>query len=101
MPQMSTTKQVFLNNLRARNDKIRKLVQSDFMPLSQAARSAQPEPNEWCVDQCFQHLILAFEMFLPEAIKTLEKAKGAESDGVFKPSWLASRNFYCQLTARV
>jgi hypothetical protein len=33
------TKQDFLNDLRARNEKIRKLVQTDFMPLSQAARS--------------------------------------------------------------
>ena len=53
------TKQDFLNDLRARNEKIRKLVQTDFMPLSQAARSWQPEPNELGVDQCFQHLFLA------------------------------------------
>jgi hypothetical protein len=94
---MTTTKQEFLNGLRARNDKVRQLVQTDFLPLSQAARSSQPAPNEWCVDQCFQHLVLAFEMFLPQAVKKLEKGKGAESDGVFIPSWLASRNFYRQL----
>ena len=92
-----TTKRDFLNDLRVRNDKIRQLVQTDFMPLSQSARSSQPEPNEWCVDQCFQHLVLAFEMFLPEAIKTLENAKGAESAEVFNPSWLARRTFYRQL----
>ena len=93
----TTTKQDFLNDLRARNDKTRQLVQTDFMPLSQAARSSQPAPNEWCVDQCFQHLVLAFNMFLPQAVKKLEKGKGAESDGVFKPSWLARRTFYRQL----
>jgi hypothetical protein len=94
---ITTTKQDFLNDLRARNDKNRQLVLADFMPLSQAARSSQPAPKEWCVDQCFQHLVLAFEMFLPQAVIKMEKGKGAESGGVFKPSWIASRNFYRQL----
>jgi hypothetical protein len=87
----------FLEDLRRRNDKIRHLVQTDFTILDRAARSSQPEPNEWCVDQCFQHLVLAFEMYLPQAIKGLEKGKITDSTEVFKPSWLARRNFYKQL----
>ena len=47
----TTNNQDFLNDLSARNDKIRQLVETDFVPLSQAARSSQPEPSEWCVDQ--------------------------------------------------
>lgn len=94
---ITTTKQDFLNDLLARNDKTRQLVLTDFMPISQSARSSQPAPNEWCVDQCFQHLVLAFEMFLPQADKALEKGRGVESAEVFKPSWLARRKFYRQL----
>ena len=67
------------------------------MPLDQAARSTQPEPNEWCVDQCFQHLVLAFESFLPQAVEALKSREGTGSAKMFKPSWLASRNFYRQL----
>jgi hypothetical protein len=36
-------------------------------------------------------------MFLPQAVKKLEKGKGAESAEVFKPSWMACRTFYRQL----
>lgn len=68
----TTTKQDFLNDLCARNDKIRQMVQTDFMPLSQAARSSQPEPNEWCVDQCFQHLAQKEQLsvMLDDAVNT-------------------------------
>lgn len=90
-------KQDFLDNLCKRNDKIRQLVQTEFVPLEQAARSSQPEPNEWCVDQCFQHLVLAFEMFLPQTVQALKRENGVDSAEVFEPSWLARRNFYRQL----
>jgi hypothetical protein len=87
----------FLNDLRTRNDKIRHLVQAEFVPLDRAARSTQPEPNEWCVDQCFQHLVLTFESFLPQAVGALKRRDGADSAQVFKRSWLARRNLYRQL----
>jgi hypothetical protein len=66
----------FLNDLRTRNNNVRDLVQAEFVPLDQAARSTQPEPNEWCVDQCFQHLVLAFESFLPQAVGALKRRDG-------------------------
>lgn len=91
------TKEAFLNDLRARNDRICRQLQAEFLPLDRAARTAQPEPNEWCVDQCFQHLFLAFELFLPQAVRALKRREVANTVEMFKPSWTARRKFYRQL----
>lgn len=87
----------FLDDLRTRNDQVCNIVQEKFEPLDRAARSAQPEPNEWCVDQCFEHLTLTFRLYEPQAVKTLENTEGTDHADSFKPSWLARRNFYRQL----
>jgi hypothetical protein len=80
-----------------RNDKICQIVQTQFRALDQVARSSQPEPNEWCVDQCFEHLILAFEFYEPQAVEVLKRTEGTQEAELFKPSWLARRNFYRQM----
>ena len=66
-------KEAFLTQLQARNQRNRELVEAMFLPLNQVQRSAQPAPGEWSVDQCFQHLVLAFEFLLPKFIQALGK----------------------------
>ena len=69
-------------------------MQDTFAPLERAARRAQPEAGEWCVDQCLQHLVLSFEMHLTHILPVLERDKGVDSAESFPRSWLARRNFY-------
>jgi len=57
---MSFVKNTFLENLRTCNATNHEMAQTTFAPLDRAARSAKPESGEWCVDQCFQHLVLSF-----------------------------------------
>ncbi len=84
----------FLGDLHARNDLIRYQVEKEFMPLEPAARSAQPAPGEWCVDQCFQHLFLAFELNLTQVLRALDRPPPAELPPLFKPSWVARQALY-------
>jgi hypothetical protein len=92
--QHSFPKQAFLDDLLARNKANLELVQETFAPLDRAARSAQPEPGEWCVDQCLQHLALSFEMHLTHILPVLERDRSRDAAETFTRSWLARRNFY-------
>jgi hypothetical protein len=96
---MSNTisKQEFLTDLQARNEMTRQIVQEEFVALDKAARSAQPGSGEWCVDQCFYHLVLTFDAFLPQVNNALQHTNGRGSSEVFKRSWFTSRNFYRRL----
>lgn len=86
-----TPKQAYLANLQARNRRNLEVVETTFVPLSVAERSWQPAPNEWSVDQCFQHLVIAFQWLSPNFILALNKPEPPDSDGIFRPSWLARR----------
>ena len=66
------------------------------MQLDQVRRSWQPEPGEWSVDQCFQHLVFAFEWLSPNFTSALNKPEPPDSDGAFRPSWSARRFFQKQ-----
>ena len=92
--QHAIPKQAFLDDLLARNSANRALVQKTFAPLDRAARSAQPRPGEWCVDQCIQHLVLAFELHLP--MMAPERAQHSKNDSAetFTRSWMARRKLY-------
>ncbi len=90
-------KRDFLRELRLCNEEARHIVQTQFLSLDRAARTAQPEPNEWCVDQCFEHLVIAFDTFGPQAISALKRSAVGNGAMVFKPSWMARRNFYRQM----
>jgi hypothetical protein len=90
----SFAKHAFLDELCRHNAANLELVQATFAPLNRPARSAQPEPGEWCVDQCFQHLVLAFELHLTHVMPVLERDEGIDSVETFTRSWLARRNFY-------
>jgi hypothetical protein len=92
----SFPKQSFLDDLLARNAANLELVQTTFAPLDRDARTAQPEPGEWCVDQCLQHLVLTFDLFLAGAMPLLERDAGVDSADTFTRSWLARRSFYRQ-----
>jgi hypothetical protein len=84
-------KQEYLAELQARIDHNRRLVETIFLPLDQEARSRQPAPGEWSVDQCFLHLLLTFEGYSPNYIAALDKPEPAGSDGIFRPSFWARR----------
>jgi hypothetical protein len=84
-------KQDYLADLQARNCRNREVVETTFLPLDQAQRSWQPAPGEWSVDQCLQHLVVAFEWLSPNFIPALDKPALPDSDGIFRPSWLARR----------
>ena len=84
-------KQEYLTKLQARNLHNREVVESVFLPLDEAQRSWQSAPNEWSVDQCFQHLVIAFEWLSPNFIPALNQPEPADSDGIYSPSWLARR----------
>jgi len=88
------SKQAFLDEVRRHNTANLELVQATFVPLDQPARSTQPEPGEWCVDQCFQHLVLAFDMHLNHVMPALERDEGMDSAETFTRSWLARQNIY-------
>lgn len=82
-------KQEFMAKLRARNEHNRHIVETVFMPLDWEQRGWQPAPNEWSVDQCFQHLVIAFEWLSDNFIPALDKPEPSDSDGIFRPSLLA------------
>ena len=90
-------KHEFLDDLRQCNEESCRIVQTRFLSLDQTARSTQPEPNEWCVDQCFEHLVIAFDVFGPQAFGALERTAGTDDVKIFRPSWMARRNFYRQM----
>jgi hypothetical protein len=83
-------KSEFLNDLRARNQDIQEIVQTQFVPLDQVTRTTQPAPGEWCVDQCFEHLVITFDSFLPQVTKGLDRGISTAPTGRFKPSWFAT-----------
>lgn len=84
-------KQAYLAALQERNRHNRQVVESVFLPLDRVQRSWQPAPGEWSVDQCFQHLILAFEFWSRNIIAALDKPAPANADGIYRPSWWARR----------
>jgi len=84
-------KQAYLADLQARNRRNREVVETTFLPLNQAQRSWQPEPGEWSVAQCFQHLILAFNLYVHNTTAALNKPELPDADGIFRPSWWARR----------
>ena len=92
--QHSFPKQAFLDDLLARNAANLELVQTTFAPLDREARSAQPEPGEWCVDQCVQHLVVAYDFHMGKCSPVLERAAGRGTRDRFERSWVAQRNFY-------
>ena len=92
--QHSFPKQAFLDDLLARNAANLELVQTTFAPLDRDARSAQPEPGEWCVDQCLQHLVLSFEMHLRHIMPVLDRDGGKDTAETFTRSWMAKRNYW-------
>ena len=87
----SMPKQAYLADLQARNRRNREVVETTFLPLNVAQRSWQPAPGEWSVDQCFQHLMLGFELYVHNIIDALNKPEPAHTDGLFRPSWWARR----------
>lgn len=84
-------KQAYLYSLQERNRHNRQVVETVFLPLDQDQRSWQPAPGEWSVDQCFEHLIRAFEFWSRNIITALAKPEPPGADGIYRPSWWARR----------
>jgi hypothetical protein len=89
-------KEAYLADLQARNRRNREVVETTFVPLHQAQRSWQPAPGEWSVDQCFQHLVLAFNLYVHNVISALNKPEPPHADGAFRMSWWARRTLEWQ-----
>jgi len=84
-------KHQYLAELQARIRHNRQIVEATFVALDRVQRSWQPAPHEWSVDQCFQHLILAFERFVSNTTTALNIPDPTNSDGIFRQSWWARR----------
>ena len=87
------SREAYLDNLVARNRRNREIVDELFMPLTKEQRSWKPAPKEWSVDQCFQHLVTTFNSFLPNISQAMETQVPADSDGMFRPTWLVRRTW--------
>jgi hypothetical protein len=92
----SMPKQDYLAALQARNRHNRETVERLFLPLDREQRSWQPAPAEWSVDQCLQHLVLAFEMYVHNVTGALNKRQPGNGEGIFRPSWWARRTLEWQ-----
>jgi hypothetical protein len=97
MIQHSFPKQAFLDDLLAHNAPNLDLVQTTFAPLDRDPRSAQPEPGEWCVDQCIQHLVVAYDFHMGICSPVLKRAAGRGTHDRFKRSWVAQRHAFRRL----
>jgi hypothetical protein len=84
-------KLAYLAELQARVDHNRRIVQTVFVPLGQDERGWQPAPGEWSVDQCYQHLILSFQHWLPDIEEALGKPERPDAAGLFRQSWWGRR----------
>lgn len=91
--QKAISKEAYLADLQARNRRNREVVERTFVPLDREERGWQPAPNEWSVDQCFQHLVIAFEWLSPNFIPALDRPEPPDADGIYRPS-LLSRIFH-------
>ncbi|MDX1613354.1 MAG: DinB family protein [Candidatus Promineifilaceae bacterium] len=84
-------KQTYLADLQARVSHNRQVVQTLFVPLGREERSWQPAPDQWSVDQCFEHLILSFNHWLPDVEEALATPEPVDADGLFRSSWWGRR----------
>lgn len=91
----------YLANLQARNCHNREVVATIFVPLDEAQRSWQPDPNEWSIDQCFEHLVVTFDVLSPNFIPALNKSESPQADEISRHTGLASRTMEKQFDPNV
>jgi hypothetical protein len=84
-------KEEYLLGLQARHDHNCQIVATVFVPLDQTQRSWQPAPDEWSVDQCFQHLIVSFAGYVTNIIPALNKPEPPHAERIYRPSFWARR----------
>lgn len=84
----AVTKQDFLFDLRAKIKEHCEVVTAVYHPLSLDQLTTQPDPNEWNILQCFDHLNLTYDYYEPKIQVGLVKpaAKDQTNDG-YKPSF--------------
>lgn len=88
------SKQDFLDDLLGRNTANLARVEETFGPLERQARSAQPGPGEWCVDQCIQHLVLAYDFHMRKCREVLERVTGRGTQDTFERSRMGRSSLY-------
>ncbi len=83
------TKNEFFADLRSRiEEHVAGVDRHVFHPLSDEQLNWQPDPKEWSILQCFDHLNLTHEYYRPKIELALQKPVLAKPDeDVYKPSF--------------
>jgi len=85
---MVIVKRVLFADLRSRIEEHVEGVTAVFQPLSDEQLNWQPDPKEWSILQCFDHLNLTHEYYRPKIELALQKPVKAKPDKHFyKPSF--------------
>ena len=78
----------FLTDLKTNIHKHSKVVSDVFAPLEEAQLNWRPDPKEWNALQCFDHLNLTHEYYLPKIKQALSNPKIAvPGQDIYKPSF--------------
>jgi len=76
------------SDLRDRIDEHVEVVTAVFQPLSDEKLNWQPNPKEWSILQCFDHLNLTHEYYRPKIDLALQNPVAAQPEkDVYKPSF--------------
>ena len=68
-----------------------------LVAIDRASRSTQPEPDEWCVDQCIQHMVVAYDFHMEKCTPVLQRATGHGARDRFERSWVSQRHAFRRL----
>lgn len=82
------TKRALFADLRSQIEEHVESVTAVFQPLSDEQLNWQPDPKEWSILQCFDHLNLTHDYYRPKIELTLQNPVKARPDkNVYKPSF--------------
>lgn len=85
-----TLSQEYITGLHSEVLSVNQYIHNDFLSLTGKQINWKPEPHKWSIAQCFDHLILANNIYLTEIEKTLLSAKKFKSkEIVFKSGFFA------------
>ncbi len=76
-----------IKTLANRFQDFEKLVELDFKNLSDSELNSKSNPESWSILECFAHLNLYSEYYIPELKRELKKASGSSVPSKIKWSW--------------
>jgi hypothetical protein len=80
-------KSAFLDDLREKIQAHGEVVTAVFQPLTLAQLQWQPDPKEWNILQCFDHLNLTHDYYTPKIEAALASPQPAREQDVYQPSF--------------